>query len=255
MRSTDFSISHVLRQIDLPLARLPVGFDHDRQLDQAGGRHRFVGPMEERLAFVKVLDRHCGQEKERSAEQQHRRRDGHVEQALEPELAGCECGLLEIEEGDMSDRRGQQAALVDPPQASGELHVEAVGQELGDQGGEILRSQIGGGQQCSAGAAGTRRRGGVVDRAEPAQSQVPGRLVIADQAAHPVPELGMVLEQLADPFRFPAPPHDDDGSGETIALLMPGLARAALGQNATQRSVFRLTRIPTPTRFTVASLR
>ena len=40
------------------LGGLAVGLDHDRELDQAGRRHRLVLAMEERLARLQVLDRH-----------------------------------------------------------------------------------------------------------------------------------------------------------------------------------------------------
>ena len=37
-------------EVDLPAAGLPVGFDHDGKLDQAGRRHRLVGVVRERFA-------------------------------------------------------------------------------------------------------------------------------------------------------------------------------------------------------------
>ncbi len=43
-------------EVDFPLRRLAVGFDHDRELDQAGRRHRLVGVVGERLAGPEVLD-------------------------------------------------------------------------------------------------------------------------------------------------------------------------------------------------------
>ena len=43
-------------EIDLLGGRLAIGFDHDRKLDQAGGGHRDVGVVTERLAGAKMLD-------------------------------------------------------------------------------------------------------------------------------------------------------------------------------------------------------
>ena len=114
----------------------------------------------------------------------------------------------------MSQRSNVQAAVSDSPQAGGRLDVQTPLEQPLREPVDLSGGKAGGDEHRSGGAAGRDGLQGVVGLTHPGQavdSRSPG---VADQTAHPVPQVGVVPEKVEDPPGLFALADHDDPAGE-----------------------------------------